>query len=82
MNSIKSHEFSNSKESEETLISTDLKQEEDEPSAKRAKTDKPLKPRMYTVYCKFGDKKFMGKDMDVKKSQNVCFSCCLGRILS
>jgi len=69
MNSIKSHEFSNSKESEETLVSTDLKQEEDVPSAKRAKTDKPLKPRMYTVYCNFGDKKFMGKDMDVKKAK-------------
>jgi len=69
MNSIKSHEYSNSKESEESSISTDLKQEEDLPSAKKAKTDKPLKPRMHTVICSFGNKKFTAMDMDVKKAK-------------
>jgi len=70
MNSIKHHEFSNSKESDATSNSTDLKQEEDLPSARRAKTDKlNLKPRMYTVTCNFGDKKFVGKDMDAKKAK-------------
>jgi len=62
-------EASNSKEPEETLNSTDLNQDEDLSSAKRAETDEPQKPRMYTVHCVFGNKKFVGKDMDVKKAK-------------
>jgi len=46
------------------------KEESDEsPSAKRRRTAAPSTPRMYTVYCIFGNKRFMGKDMDQKKAK-------------
>jgi len=62
-------QVSNDKEPNETLKSTDMNQEEDLPPSKRSKTDIPPTPRMYTVHCVFGNKKFIGKDMDIKKAK-------------
>lgn len=45
------------------------KEESESPNAKRRRTAAPSTPRMYTVYCNFGNKKFMGKDMDAKKAK-------------
>jgi len=74
-------QVSNDKEPSETLNSTDMNQEEDLPPSKRSKTDKPPTPRMYTVHCVFGNKKFIGKDMDIKKAKNLASAaaweeCC------